>query len=69
MLKGRGGFIETQYWKKLLIILGFLGVMLILICFANISALNYIAGFNEAILKDVDTLWKESGQSASRTDG
>ena len=52
--------------KKLLIILGFLGVMLILICFANISALNYIAGFNEAILKDVDTLWKESGQSASQ---
>lgn len=39
--------------KKLTWILCFLGIFMILICMANISALKYIQGYNNAILQDV----------------
>lgn len=48
--------------KKLTWILCFLGMVLLLICVANISALNYIKGYNTSILNDMNMLIeKEEG--------
>lgn len=42
--------------RKIMLMLSVLGIMVILACILNSSALKYVAGFNESIDKEVDNL-------------
>ena len=52
----RGIRIGKSVKRKIVLMLSVLGVMVILACFLNSSALKYVAGFNDSIAEEVENL-------------
>lgn len=52
--------------KKVIAMLSLLGIMLLLVCVSNMSAMNFIQGYNKAISQNIDELQKAvaSGDTA-----